>query len=306
MFLYFGNQKVRLILSASVLQVIGKKMKATVVILISIAMLITCTGVVMADQGVPAVPGAGGITSTAVINCDGIYMGSSALAWSISNGGDDNGLASRVDDDSSMLLRNQTQYSTTYDAGTVALSGKTNIVKTLAVSTGDKIVTQSNIKADTTVTFKATGNGGNIRGTENIMIDGASRRTASSDRITCPYGSGNSTVFPAYCNIVQAGSTYDLAIGSVVTAANDRFVGTDAKAPVVLNYNINVKPYKVQGQGTSPAMGSASAYLKAHIQEARSTRQNEDLTYAEASSAGGVINSFTHTIAYQSGKRLLP
>jgi len=260
----------------------------------------------MADQGVPAIPSAGGITSTTSISCDGMYMESSALAWSISNGGDDIGLASRVNDGSSMLLPNQTQYSTAYDASTVAMAGKTTIVKVLTVDTGNKLVTQSNIKADTAVTFMATGDGGNIRGTENIMIDGTSRRTAASDRITCPWESGNSTVFPAYCNIVQAGSTYDLTIGSVVTTASDRFVDTDAKAPVVLNYNINVKPYKVQSQRTSPAMGSASAYLKAHIQEARSTHQDEDLTYSEASSTGGQINSLSIAYQFQSGKRLLP
>ena len=281
-------------------------MKTTGVILIALSVLITFASVVMADQGVPAIPSAGGITSTTSISCDGMYMESSALAWSISNGGDDIGLASRVNDGSSMLLPNQTQYSTAYDASTVAMAGKTTIVKVLTVDTGNKLVTQSNIKADTAVTFMATGDGGNIRGTENIMIDGTSRRTAASDRITCPWESGNSTVFPAYCNIVQAGSTYDLTIGSVVTTASDRFVDTDAKAPVVLNYNINVKPYKVQSQRTSPAMGSASAYLKAHIQEARSTHQDEDLTYSEASSTGGQINSLSIAYQFQSGKRLLP
>ena len=71
------------------------------------------------------------------------------------------------------------------------------------------------------------------------------------------------------CNIVQSGSRYDLNVGSVVTTANDRFVGSDATLPVVLNYAINVKPYTVAGQGTSPAMGSVSAYIKASIKEGR-------------------------------------
>ena len=75
-------------------------------------------------------------------------------------------------------------------------------------------------------------------------------------------------VIPAYCNIVQAGSKYDLTIGSVTTNANDRFIGTDATNPVVLNYDINVKPYGTS-QGQIPASGSAMAYIKAHIQEGR-------------------------------------
>ncbi|MEI6842471.1 MAG: hypothetical protein WCK53_14480 [Methanomicrobiales archaeon] len=279
-------------------------MKTTSVIIIALIMLITLNGVVMADQGVPAVPGAGGITSSTVISSEGIVMESQSFAWSI-NGG--NELASRDTDDptSTMLDPNETQYSTTYDASTVAQAGKTTYVKTLAIDTGNKLVTQSNIKADTAVTFVATGEGGNILGSENIMIDGASMRTASQNRMICPFGS-DSIVFPAYTNIVTAGSRYDLNVGSVVTSASDRFVDTDARAPVVLNYAINVKPYTIQGQGTSPAMGSASAYVNIHIQEARGSHQAEDLTDTESSSASGIISSFSKTIAYQSGKSLLP
>ena len=59
-----------------------------------------------------------------------------------------------------------------------------------------------------------------------------------------------------------------------------RFVGTDATNPVVLNYDINVKPYGTS-QGQILASGSAMAYIKAHIQEARVNWQRpkaEDLT----------------------------
>jgi len=279
-------------------------LKTTGVIFIALVMLIALSGGVMADQGVPAVPGAGGITSSTVISSEGIVMESQSFAWSIT-GSDD--LASRDTNElaSNMLDLNQTQYSTTYDASTVAQGGKTTYVKTLAIDTGNKLVTQSNIKADTAVTFVATGDGGNILGSENIMIDGASMRTTSLNRMICPFGS-DSKVFPAYCNIVTAGSKYDLNVGSVVTSASDRFVDTDATAPVVLKYAINVKPYTIQGQRTSPAMGSVSAYVNVHIQEARGSDKSEDLTDTESSSASGVIRSFSKTIAYQSGKRLLP
>ena len=122
----------------------------------------------------------------------------------------------------------------------------------------------------------------------------------------CPFSAYPVDTIPAYCNIIQAGSKYDLTVGSVTTAANERFVGTDATAPVVLNYNINVKPYGTS-QGQIPAIGSAMAYVKAHIQEARAngSAKAEDLTYSETSSVQGTISSFTKTIAYQSGKSLL-
>lgn len=123
-----------------------------------------------------------------------------------------------------------------------------------------------------------------------------------ADQITSTYGNSG------YCNIVQAGSKYDLTIGSVVTSTDNRFVGTDATAPVALNYAIDVKPYTIPGQGTFPAMGSVSAYFKAHIQQGRSgnnTTSNEDLTYTESSSASGIINSFSNIFAFQSGKGIV-
>jgi hypothetical protein len=73
-----------------------------------------------------------------------------------------------------------------------------------------------------------------------------------------------------------------------------------------------------------PAGGSATAYVKAHIQESRNytkevipwgvqapwiitanQAKTEDLTYSETSGAQGTITSFDKVIAYQSGKALL-
>ena len=149
---------------------------------------------------------------------------------------------------------------------------------------------------------------------------------------------------PAFGNIVQTGSKYDLTIASVFTTADNRFVGTDATTPVGLNYAINVKPYTIFGQGTSPAMGSVSSFFTSSIKEGRTGYwgdvsgvpgyttppdqqqlgwpyfydhmragdmsdirigpQNMDLTYSESSSASGIIHSFSTTYAYQSGKVL--
>jgi hypothetical protein len=200
----------------------------------------------------------------------------------------------------------QVQYTTAYDASIVGQAGHTVLVKSMNIDTRNKVISQSNLNAKTALTFIATADGGNVVGSENLLIDGAGMNTTASDRMLCPFAAGTTNVIPAYCNIVQAGSKYDLTVGSVTTNANDRFVGTDATNPVVLNYDINVKPYGTTA-GQIPAIGSASAYIKAHIQEARgnATVRNEDLTYNEQSSAQGTITSFQKVIAYQSGKALL-
>ncbi len=207
---------------------------------------------------------------------------------------------------SGALNPGQVQYTTAYDASILAQAGHTAFTKSMNIDTRNKVIGQSNLNAKTGITFIATADGGNVVGSENLMIDGAGMSTTASDRMLCPFAAGIADVIPAYCNIVQAGSKFDLTIGSVTTNANDRFVGNDATNPVVLNYDINVRPYGTT-QGQIPAMGSAMAYVKAHIQEARvnGTVKDEDLTYNEQSSAQGTITSFQKVIAYQSGKSLL-
>jgi hypothetical protein len=195
----------------------------------------------------------------------------------------------------------QIQYTTAYDANIVAQGGHTSFVKQMNLHTGNKVISQSNLNAQTGITFAATADGGNVVGSENLMLDGAGMNTTASDKLLCPFAAGIANAIPAYCNIVQAGSMFDLTIGSVTTKADNAFVHNDATIPVVLNYNINVKPYSTS-QGQFPASGSTSAYIKAHIQEARGngTAKAEDLVYSETSSASGRITAFNKIMSYSS------
>jgi hypothetical protein len=207
------------------------------------------------------------------------------------------------------LDENQVQYTTAYDANIVAQGGKTNFIKQMTIDTRNKVTSQSNLKTQTGLTFAATDNGGNVVGSENLMIDGAGDLTNARDRMLCPFVSSDRSIIPAFCNIVQAGSRYDLTTGSVTTNADERFVGTNAADnPVVLNYAINIKPYGTS-QGQIPATGSAMAYVKAHIQEARGwddylpihgMNKSEDLSYSETSSVQGTITAFNKDMHYSS------
>jgi len=292
-----------------------KNHNLSIVALVFVALLVVVTGVVFADQPVPATPETQTIMTSTTFVADGLVMETDALTWSLSN----QSLATQTTDGSPMLKIGQIQYTTAYDANIVAQAGQTTLVKTMAIDTRNKVVSQHNVKADTAVTFIATADAGNIMGTENIMLDGAGQNTTASDRMLCPFSAYPVDIIPAYCNIVQMGSKYDLVVGSVVTSASDPFVGTDATVPVDLNYQINVKPYGTSA-GQIPAMGSAMAYVKLHIQEARSqptpvvgrpfglywtSAKAEDITYSEVTSAQGTITAFNKVMAYQSGKSLL-
>ncbi|HVP95256.1 MAG TPA: hypothetical protein VMS89_08820 [Methanoregulaceae archaeon] len=221
------------------------------------------------------------------------------------------------------LQDQEVQYTTGYNDALMAVSGKSIFAKTMAISTGNKIADQSNVKADTSLQFIAIDSGRATR-TEDLLLDGAAQATNTSNAILCPFATSVSPAIPAYCNIEQAGSSVDTTLTSVVTSTNDRFVGTDSIFPVTLNYNINVEGLTV-GSQSSPMIGSVSAYLKVHVQEARNISQipdttwgpgfipaitlnpqkSEDLVYSETSSASGLVSKFSKSMSYQSGFNLI-
>jgi hypothetical protein len=219
---------------------------------------------------------------------------------------------------SGVLDPGQVQYTIGYNDQYFGISGQQTFVKSMAISTANTIADQSNIKAKTDIQFIAVDTGRATR-SEDLLLDGASQATNGANAILCPFVAPNPSIIPAFCNIVQAGSAFDTTLTSTVTSADTRFVGTDASIPVVLNYNINAKGITI-GNQTSPMIGSVSAYLKVHIQEARNEsvnagsvlgspysfpdslnpKKSEDLVYSEASSASGLISGFTKSMSYSS------
>jgi hypothetical protein len=146
------------------------------------------------------------------------------------------------------------------------------------------------IDSKITLSFIATSPNGHAMSSENIMLYGAG---------SCMNTGAASSQF---CNIVQAGSNYDLTVGSVTTAANENFIQADSPNPITLNYEINVKPYGTTA-GQIPAMGSVGAYLKAHMQESGNTNNtgSQEVTYSETTSANGMISGFSKKIQWHFG-----
>jgi hypothetical protein len=281
-------------------------------------MVIVLTGVVSADPGVNATPETQTISTITTGDVVGLAMETDAAAWTLSSGdqiytkwGSSDG------NEDELNWSDDCQYTTVYDANIVAQAGHTAFTKTMNVDTRNKVTSQSNIIAQTGITFAAISDGGNVVGSENLMLDGAGDSTPTEDKILCPFADTHGYI-SYFCNIVQAGSKYDLTIGSVTTQADDAFVHSDATVPVVLNYAINVKPYGTS-QDKIPASGSTMAYLKAHVQEGRDywytteeplyaavPPKAEDLTYSESASALGTITAFNKQFGYSSQVTSVP
>ena len=300
---------------------------------ISLTIILLCVGVVCADPSVLQTPEIQGLSTTTSVNAVGLMTDTDGLAWQLSNLGINATLASPgyppydagnasvlVLDDIAQFASNnsgQVLYTTAYDSNVVSQAGQVSYVKSMNVNTGNKVLSQSNVNANTGLTYIATGDGGNVVGTENLLIDGAGMYDLTANKALCPFAAQTSLFIPPFCNIVQTGSSYDLTVGSITTAANNRFVGIDSSIPVVQNYNINVKPYGTS-DGQIPAIGSAMAYMKVHIQEGRLTPayhitdasvyklvKTEDLTYSESASTLGTISAFSKSMSYNSGLNLI-
>jgi hypothetical protein len=218
----------------------------------------------------------------------------------------------------------QVQYTAGYNDQYVGVSGQQTFAKSMALSTANKIADQSNIKANTNIQFIALDTGRATR-SEDLFLDGAAQAQDSSSLILCPFANANPGIIPAFCNIEQAGSAFDTTLTSTVTSADTRFIGTEATIPVVLNYNINAQGITLSDGTSSPMIGSVSAYLKVHTQEARNEsvisggllnpfsgqtlysfpdtinpQKSEDLVYSETSTASGLISKFSKSMSYSS------
>ena len=274
-------------------------------IIVAGLVLVALTGAVLADRNIPATPEIQGIATSTSIQAQGTVTETDSLAWTTAANLSD-GVGQASQGIGAPLADSQVQYTTGYNSQYSGVSGQTTFVKSMAVGTGNKIADGSNVAASTDIQYIAI-DSGRATNSEDLLLDGVANSTGTSSAILCPFATATSAVIPPYCNIVQAGSSFDSTLTSTTTKANDRFVGTDSTFPVTLNYNVASKGITLSDGTSSPMIGSAAAYLKVHIQEARnsSTTKSQDLVYSETSTASGLISGFGKSFSYQNGFNLL-
>ncbi|HTY14210.1 MAG TPA: hypothetical protein VMC42_00715 [Methanoregulaceae archaeon] len=220
------------------------------------------------------------------------------------------------------LIGDQAIVTTGYNDNLAAVSGLTVFSKSMAIDTGNQVADGTNLKTLADLQYIATDTGRATR-SEDILLDSAANQTDPTEIYAlCPFLSDDSIDtygIPAHCNIVEAGSSIDTTLTSVVTSTGERFIGADSGVPLALDYVIDAKGITA-GDQSSPMIGSASAFLKVHTQEARQpnftvpteaaylaswTKKSQDLSYSESSSASGLIGDFNKAMHYQSGLVLI-
>jgi hypothetical protein len=270
--------------------------------------------------------GTAGITSTTYIVCDGTVTQSDSLTWVQTN--DPNGvppLNSATVDAGGLPASvgsgltaapgetGQIRYTAGYNANIVAVHGSTVLTKSVGINTGNQIADHNNIETNTLLTYIATDEAGQAVGSEDILIDATGGTTSSGAMAFNPFGTQASGLFPPFSTTVNAGSSFNILRGTIDTAASGRFISASGDVPIGMAYSITGRGI-TSSSGTTPAIGTMSAFMTAHLQEGVIVASpggtaaagpfdiglGSDLQYASSVSASGAITSFSQAYSYNS------
>ena len=202
-------------------------------------------------------------------------------------------------------------YVSSYREDTLADQGLATYTKTTALDTSAKMANQYNLETTRVASFVGSGTG-RMTSSEDLLLDGAGTFFPAEFTITCPFGSAGLELYsPTFCNVLETGSSIDLVSGSLATRIGERHVMAANSEPTGEEWPVPVSDpgvaidsdVRVTGvDASTPALGSATAFLNAHIQEGRTFCEEKslDLTWSERTSASGSISLFQKTMQYRS------
>ena len=265
-------------------------MKKFVFMIITTAVLFALTGVAMADTGMYPVPETQGIVTSTIAYATGTVTGTGSIVWQTGDG----------DLHIPPLGIWNITATMSYTEHTIADQGHVEYTKAQSLDTAGMVAGTYNFNTRKLVDFIGLDTG-RMLSDENLLLDIADYGYYDTSNLyLCPFASAATPSSPGYCNIIEAGSSVDTIIASLSTSADERHVMETGDPAVAVDYRI-----RMTGFGDIPATGSATAYLNAHLQEARVYEGDkaEDLVYSETSIATGKISLFDKVISYQSGLR---
>lgn len=308
-----------------------------------LALLILFSGMVMADDPMTATRETQGITTVTHVVVYGTFTDSAEGVWVSSTqdlrnnpplGGEAGGyepvlevdpVTGEIIDTGDRTYVGEGQYTMSYNEQTMADNGYIEWDKVVTLDTGNQAANQDNFKATTQFDFVSFEDAfGRATFSESLMLDGASTGSNAGNRMLCPFSTGDNGFIPAYCNIVEMGSSFTGSQVSLNTVARERHVSASADTPVGMDYSVSLS-----------GVGSAAAWINAHIMEGRTggvlenianglgenaggvtdfgfynydtddagMMQGVDLVHKEKTTASGIIESFSKSMSYQSGVR---
>jgi len=218
-----------------------------------------------------------------------------------------------------------------YTESVLADNGYSEFNEMQSMDTGNKVANQKNFASSEQFDFVAFSDSmGRITTSESLLLDLVSQGSLASERFICPFATGDAGFIPPYCNVYEMGSSFTGTQVSEVTQAGTNFIAKSADVPTQASYSVGLS-------GT----GSAAAWINTHVMEGRTAgydlifaddtgyeyafwnydmntgspyyglsggsgwMQGVDLVYKEKTTASGVIEAFSKSMAIQDGVRRL-
>jgi len=218
-----------------------------------------------------------------------------------------------------------------YTESILADNGYSEFNEMQSMDTGNKVVNQDNFKSTEQFDYVAFSDAmGRATTSESLLLDLVSQGSLAADRFICPFATGDQGFIPPYCNVYEMGSSFTGTQVSEITQANTNFIAKSADVPTEVGYSVGLS-------GT----GSAAAWINTHVMEGRTAAyywdveepigydyqfwnydmntgafpyeilggsgwmQGVDLVYKEKTTASGVIEAFSKSMAIQDGVRRL-
>ena len=266
-------------------------MKKFGIMVIALAMLVGMTGFAMADAGVNATFETQGITVLTSIQAQGNFDSMTDLDW----------VQTSADPITEVpTLDKGTYYAKTYEEDTQS-NGVGNIYydKTTLVETKARLTNQWNVEAEKQINFVGI-DGARVSSDESIFLDGTGRAQNTTEKMICVFAPTVSSNIPAFCNVVDTGSSIDMSVANVGTTTGNRFIVASADTPVEEYHTI-----RVDMLGDSPSIGQASAYMKGLIMEGRGgdEKMYAKVEFEERTSVDGYIMLFDKNMNWISGTK---
>jgi len=267
---------------------------------IIIALMVLVCGFAVADRGIEPVPETQGITTATTLDLVGNMASNTDIQWRITD--DPFGLNEQPPLDT---FSRPVYYASAYTEDTYSNGiGLIAYDKNMDVETSGQLSGQWNIDADKQIEYIGV-DGARVYSDENLMVDGVGEYYFTDEEMLCVFFSEDDSIFPAFCNYAEAGSTIDMSVANVRTNSMDRFINPTSDTSVELEHDILVTEL-IDGV---PSSGTASAYMEVLIQESRClvaymeydfNPLSERIEFAEASSVHGDITVFDKQMNYES------
>lgn len=223
-------------------------MKKLSILVIALAMLMAITGIASAAVLPNATPETQGISTSTVIQCDGLVLTDEHYASELSN---------QVLD-GAPLATEEVYSQSTYNNRISAVKGVTTYVKTIDANNKNQLVTGENVATAQTLLFS----GASVTGEESAAIFNAGQATSGTEKFMCPFTSAATTTVPPFNEMAIMGSHYGATQLSATSQVGITGVAKTGDVPSTIHMNLE-----------ATGVGSIGTFMGVNAQDARGTGQ---------------------------------